>query len=120
MALTNATLANQISEMVNHWRTRDVQFAEWLSGTASGGPYGDGRYALSDYLGAVRYTLAPAALESSVSGSAAASSAAAAASAVAQALAETARNAAETARGLALTYRDAALAAADLAQTYRD
>lgn len=122
MAITNATLANQIAALVAYWKTRDEEFATWLSGDADGGPYADGRYVLSDWLGTVRYTKSPARLEADVTGlvnsassyaDAAAASATGAASSASAAAgsaagATTARTAAEAARDLALAYRDTA------------
>jgi hypothetical protein len=120
MTITNAQIAQEISNLVDKWRTRDLEFVDWLNGAADGGPFGDGRFPLTDYLGVVQYIKSPAALQSSVTGSAdaSASSAAAAAASVLSALA--AQAAAEGARDLALGYRDAAQAARDLALTYRD
>src|SRR5262245_2116419 len=115
MAISNSQLAQQISELVNYWRTRDLQFAEWLGGTASGGPFDDGRYPLTDYLGAVQYLYCPAALESGVSSSASAAAASAALAGASKDTALTAKAGAETARDLAQSFRDAAQAARDLA-----
>lgn len=120
MAITNAQLAQQVSELLDYWRTRDLQFAEWLSGSPTGGPYGDGRYPLSDYLGVIQYLFCPAALESGVtsSGSSAALSAALAGSSKDQAL--LAQTAAVAAQNQALAHRDDARAARDLALQYRN
>ena len=120
MALSNAQLAQQISELVNYWRTRDVQFAQWLGGTPSGGPYGDGRYPLTDYLGVIQYLYCPAALESSVTSSASSAAAQAALAGASKDAALSAQAAAETARTFADEYKTAAQAARDLTLQYRD
>lgn len=120
MAITNAALAQQISELVDYWRTRDVQFAEWLGGVPSGGPYSDGRYPLTDYLGVTQYLYCPAALESGVASSASSAATQAALAGAAKDAALVAQGAAEGARDSALAYRDAAQAARDLALQYRD
>ena len=49
--ITNATLAQQISDLVNLWRNRELEFKAWLSGVVGGGPNSDGDYPLTDYLG---------------------------------------------------------------------
>lgn len=118
--ITNALLAQKVSELLNSWRTRELQMREWMSGAADGGPYGDGRFPLSDYNGVVRYTYSPAALESGVASSAAASASTADASAASAASAAAAQAAAEAARNLSLTYRDSAQAARDVAIARRD
>lgn len=120
MAITNAALADQITALVAAWRLRDTEYATWLAGTATGGPFSDGRYPLTDYLGTVIYVKCPAALQASVDGvvtgaqgystSASSSASGAAGSATA----------ASTAAGLALTYRDAAISARDVALNYRN
>jgi hypothetical protein len=114
--ITNAALAQQISELVTYWRTRDLEFAEWLGGTPTGGPYGDGRYALTDYLGVTQYLYCPAALESGVTSSASSAAVQAALASASKATALIAQAAAEAARDLTLSYRNSAQAARDAAQ----
>lgn len=115
MALTNAQLAERISDLIDLWRNREQEFQAWLAGVADGGPDGDGRYPLTDTLGVVRLTKSPARLEADVDGlvssalvyrddsqaaaSQAADSAAAAAASAADALAQ---------RNFALGHKDAA------------
>jgi hypothetical protein len=120
MAITNAQLAQQVSELMDYWRTRDLQFAEWLSGSPTGGPYGDGRYPLSDYLGVIQYLFCPAALESGVTSSASSAALSAALAGASKDEALLAQAAAEAAKNQALTHRDDARAARDLAILYRD
>lgn len=120
MAISNAQLAQQISDLVDYWRTRDLQFAEWLGGTPTGGPFGDGRFPLTDYLGVIQYLFCPAALESGVTSSASTAAVQAALAGAAKDAALVAQAAAESARGLALSYQVAAQSARDTALMYRD
>lgn len=120
MAITNSALAQQISELVGYWRSRDVQFSNWANGAADGGPFADGRFPLSDYLGVVQYWKSPAALQSSVSGSSSAAATSATAASASAAAAALAQANAESARNLALSYRDAAIVARDLASSHKD
>jgi hypothetical protein len=119
MAITNSALAQQISDMVAYWRTRDIEYAEWVAGTETGGPFSDGTYPLSDYNLNVFYVKSPAALQASVDGivdSAEVFADAADASAIAAAASAAA---AAASAGLALGYRDDALASSDLADAHR-
>lgn len=118
MSISNATLATKISDLIDKWRNRELEFNTWLTGTASGGPSLDGRYNLTDYLGTTRLTKSPARLEadvqalvdgaqgyrdqSQVSASNAAASDSAAAASAASALSE---------RNQALAHKDAAVVA---------
>ena len=120
MPISNSALALQMSELLDLWRVRELQFRDWLSGTATGGPFSDGTYPLQSYLEETFYVKSPAALADLVVGPAGGAAAAQAAAEVAQAAAELAQTAAETARDVAATYRDAAQAARDLASNYRD
>lgn len=120
MAVTNADLASQVSSLIAKWDTYTKQLRDWLAGTPTGGPYGDGRYPLQNSLGQVFYVPCPAAQAASVDGtvgSALAYATAADASADAAALAKAA---AEAAQAITLTYRDAAQAAKTLAETARN
>lgn len=120
MPITNAALALQVSELLDLWRARELQFKDWLAGVVDGGPFSDGRYPLQSYLGDTFYVYSPAALADTVSGPAGAAAGSANDASDAQAAAEAAQAAAETARDTAATYRDAAQAARDLASNYRD
>lgn len=119
-SLTNAVLAQQVSDLVGRWRNRELEFQAWLAGAADGGDYGDGRFPLTDYLGVVRYTYSPAALESSVGVSASSASTSATEAAASAANASASEGAAEDARDAAGTARDAAITARDLADLYAD
>ena len=118
--LTNPALAQAVSDLVDAWRLRELEMRTWIAGAANGGPYSDGRFPLTDYLGVVRFTYSPAALESGVASSAAAAAASAAEAATSATNSNTAKTGSESARDLSLTYRDAAQAARDLAQTYKN
>lgn len=113
---TNADVTQQMVDLIGKWNTYTKQLRDWLAGTATGGPYGDGRYPLQDSLGKVFYVPCPAAQSASVSSNATSASAYADAANTAKTGAEAAKSGAETARDLALTYRDAAQQARDLAQ----
>jgi len=82
--ITNATLAQQITDLVNKWNTRELQMRVWLAGTATGGDFGNGTYPLTNYLNAVYYVASPAAMASGVGGSSTAAAASAAAALVSQ------------------------------------
>lgn len=125
--LTNAQLAQKISDLIDLWRTRELQMVAWISGPAGGGDHSDGAYPLSDYLGNVTYQPSPAQLASEVVGpvanataqatAAAGSSSSAAASATAAALSATAAAGSST---KAVTNATNAASAAGDANTYRN
>lgn len=119
MTITNTMLASQISELVAYWKTRDTELQAWMSGAATGGPYGDGRFPLTDYTGTVYYAKSPLALQASVTGLVSSASSYASAASASSASSATAKTASEAARDLALSYRNAAQAARDLAYTYQ-
>jgi hypothetical protein len=119
MPITNAALAQQITELVAYWRNRDSEYAAWVSGGATEGPYGDGRFPLTGLYGTVSYLKSPAALEALVEGpvasalayadaaddSATAAAASAAAAAASVVTASGHATAAQAARDLALSYK---------------
>lgn len=57
--VTNAALAALIEEFVDSVTERDELFYDWSSGTATGGPGGDGRYPLRDHTGNTRLVPSP-------------------------------------------------------------
>jgi hypothetical protein len=120
MSITNAQLAQKISDMIDAWRNRELQMQAWISGTATGGSFGDGRYPLSDFLGVVTYTYCPAALQSSVGVSSSSAAASAVVATAAQGAATLEATAAGTSETNALAYRNAAQAARDLAEMYKN
>src|SRR5258706_15949940 len=65
--ITNAVLAQQISDLINLWRNREIEFKAWLTGTAGGGPASNGQYPLTDYLGNNYNVECPAQWEADVS-----------------------------------------------------
>lgn len=93
---TNAQLAQQVSDLLAAWNTREAQFRAWLSGTPTGGPNGNGKYPLTDAAGVMQLVDCPAKLADTVGGPAALS-------ADAQALAEAARDSAVVAKDRAVT-----------------
>lgn len=123
MAISNSQLATRVETLIQSWTRRERQYANWLGGTADGGPNGDGRYELTDGLGATRLVSCPAALAHGVSGPAALAEAAMAAAEIARdaAVSEATRSAAQTvlaeaARVAAVTARDRAERAQEEAQ----
>lgn len=132
MPISNAELAQQISDLVNKWGLREDEMIGWLAGTVGGGPNLDGTYPLTDVFGAVTtYVACPAQLEADVEGlvnsastyaSDAAASAAAAATSETNAAthetgAQTAQTAAEAAQAIAENARDLAANSASNAAT---
>ena len=104
--ITNATLAQQITDLANKWSVRELQMRTWLAGTAVGGDFGNGTYPLTNYLGAVYYVASPAAMASGVAGSSTAAAASAAAALVSQNAASTSATnalASQTAAGTSAT-----------------
>lgn len=106
--ITNALLAQKVSDLLNLWKTRELQMVDWISGPANGGPYGDGRFPLSDYLGTVKYVMSPAALEASVADSALAAALSAQFASDTVATITSLKNAAELARDVSLASKEAA------------
>lgn len=61
---TTAELASQIEDFVASVSVRDELFYEWQTGSADGGPNGDGTYPLTDFTGFTRLLKSPAAMAS--------------------------------------------------------
>lgn len=59
---SRAELTNQMSDLLDKWQARETQFREWMTGTISGGPNGDGFYPLSDSTGYTQLAACPAKL----------------------------------------------------------
>lgn len=123
--ITNAQLAQKISDLVNSWRTFMGQLQTWLAGTVGGGPSSDGKYPLSDSLGNTYNIEAPAQLAADVDtivGNATDQATAAADSATAAAASATAASAsattATTKATMATTQATNASTAASLAGSY--
>lgn len=126
MAITNATIAQQVADLIEHWDGFNQEYADWLGGSVSGGPSSDGAYPMTDYSGNVSLVDSPAKLADSVNsvvtGAAAHKTAAQAAETAAVSakddavLAETGAQTAETS---SIAARDAALAAQSAAETAR-
>jgi len=60
--LSNAELAGEIAAMVAKWAVREDQYDDWLGGSPTGGPDGDGKYPLTDSKGVTRLVESPARL----------------------------------------------------------
>lgn len=117
MSLTNAQLAQKISNLIDTWRIRDTEYANWVSGTADGGPYLNGTYPLTTYLGDISYVKSPAALQASVDGPVASALVYRDEAQGHAATASAAQSAAVAARDLALSYQAGAQAAQALAES---
>ena len=115
MAITNATLAQQVADLISHWDGFNEEYKNWLGGSISGGPSMDGRYPLTDYSGNIELVDSPAKLADSVNNNVTGAVAARTAAEAAQAAAESASTTAVSARDLALSYRDSALSYRDAA-----
>lgn len=118
-APSTSDIANQVSALIDAWRGYTAQLRDWLAGTATGGPFSDGRYPLTDSRGNTFYVPSPAAQAARVDGEVSSALAFATSAEADRLAAQVAKSAAETALGLTLTYRDAAVAAKNLAETAR-
>lgn len=116
--ITNSTLAQKINDLIDLWRTRELQMVAWMTGAAGGGDLSDGTYPLSDYLGNVTYVKSPAELAAEVTTTVDSAVAQAAAASASASSASAAQVAAQTARDLALSYQTGAQSARDMAQSY--
>lgn len=133
-APTNAQLAAQVTAALQKINAREAQYRDWLAGTATGGPNGDGRYPITNTAGETFLLESLTCVVDTVAGPAAMSSkaqllaeAARDTSVTAQlqsqdnaALASSARADAQDARTLARQYRDDAAAYAANLQVTRD
>lgn len=104
--------------VLSKWEQSVAELRAWVSGTAAGGPNGDGRYPLTALDGSTSLVACPAKLADSVSGPAASASASkdAAEDSAAGALSDA--NRADSAKASAQVAKADSLAARDLAETY--
>jgi hypothetical protein len=107
-----------MSSLIDNWRIYMGQLKDWLAGSPTGGPNGDGKYPLTDSSGTTYYVACPAAMEGTVAGTVGSAEAHAADALAASLVASGARVDALAAQAVTLSYRDAAIAARDLASTY--
>ena len=117
--LSNAELAQKISNLIDKWDNREDEFRAWLSGVATGGPANDGRYPLTDFYGLTVYAKCPAKLEADVNGLVDSASAYAAAASASAASATAAASTAGTNATNAQTFQNNALSYRDQANTHR-
>lgn len=117
MPITNAALAQQVSDLLGKWGAHETELSTWAAGTATGGPYMDGRYPLTGPFGTILYLACPAAMDARVTGATNSASSYAAAAQLSQAACDAAKLATFDARDLALVYKVAAEAAKTAAQT---
>jgi len=120
MAISNAVLAQNMSDLIDFWSTFNEEYKTWLSGTITGGPGSDGYYVLTDYTGQISLIACPALLADNVSGyvgQASGSATAAAASALAASNSETAAAASAVTATAQAALADADRIAAQLAES---
>ncbi|MEE4383440.1 MAG: hypothetical protein V2J02_15680, partial [Pseudomonadales bacterium] len=115
--ISNATLAQKISDLIAKWDNREKEFQAWLSGDVGAGPNSDGKYPLTDYLGTTRLTTAPAQLEDDVLGAVGAAQAASTAASDSETNAAASEAAAAASASSAESYRDTALSYKNDAET---
>lgn len=108
--LSNAELASAVQQVVARVDAREDQLRAWQSGTADGGPFADGRYAIDNLVGETSYFKSPARLEYEITYLTAAGTGAVDA-------AGAARDAAEAALASALVEAQAAASSASTAST---
>lgn len=127
MAITNATLAQAISNLIGYWDGFNEQYRDWLGGSVGGGPNSDGQYPLTDYQGNTDLVDSPAKLSDSVSNTVTgalahknAAEAAQVAAESAQTAAELAETNAETAEAGAVSAKDTAVASDSAAQSAKN
>jgi hypothetical protein len=107
-----------MSQLIDRWNIYTTQLRNWLGGTVTGGPYGDGRYPLTDSYGVTFFVPCPAAEAERVDGVVGSASSFSTLAEASKVAAGVAKVAAEDARNVTLTYRDSALASKNLAETY--
>ncbi|WP_164114848.1 hypothetical protein [Stenotrophomonas maltophilia] len=117
---SQAQLAQQMSDLLTRFQTFTKQQKEWLAGTPSGGPEGDGRYPLTDYLGTTYLVPCPALDSVRVEGEVDSAKDYAAQASAAMASSQTFLTQSSLARDLANDFAQAALASRDLSQMYAD
>lgn len=117
---SQAQLAQQMSELLTRFQTFTKQQKEWLAGTPSGGPEGDGRYPLTDYLGTTYLVPCPALDSARVDGEVDSAKDYAAQASTSMTASQTFLTQSSLARDLANDFAQAALASRDLSQMYAD
>lgn len=118
--MTNAQLAQLINDALAKWNAREAEQYAWVSGSATGGPNGDGRFPLSNGSGGSNLIDSPAKLADTLNGPAALAGAARDAALTFRDAAQSAATAASTDKTLANNSKLAAQDARDLAMLYRD
>ena len=114
--LSNAGLASRVNDLIGRWDVREKQYADWQAGTATGGPYGDGRYPLTSSSGTVYYVKSPAALQAQVDGPTSTGGTQATAAAASATAAATSATAAATSATQVTTLKNQAVTAKDSAE----
>jgi len=120
--MTDATIsqvAQQITETLAVWNQNLSRQSDWLGGTASGGPNGDGRYPLLNARGVESLVMSPARMADFVSGPAGLAQLAKTVAELARDEAVSAADRADAQRALAEAARGAAVDARNLSQTNR-
>jgi hypothetical protein len=117
--ITNATLAQKISDLIDSWRTYMGQLRAWLGGTVGGGPNGDGAYPLTDDLGTTYMVKSPAQMAADVNNTVSGSAASATAAAASASAAAASSSAASTSATAAATSATVAANSASAANNYQ-
>ncbi|WP_332625137.1 shufflon system plasmid conjugative transfer pilus tip adhesin PilV [Brevundimonas sp.] len=120
MSDITASTSQQIRDLIRKQNEQHIQLADWLGGTALGGPNADGRYPLSDGLGRTTLVPSPASFEDRVSGPSGQALDAMYASITARDNAHASELEATVQRQLAEAARGAAVDARNLAQEHRN
>jgi hypothetical protein len=120
MPITNTTIAQQISDLVDKWQLREDEMINWLAGTVTGGPTSNGKYPLTDVLGVITLVDCPAKMQDTVDNTVSGAGASATAAALSAADALLSKNAAATSATNAATSATNAAASAATATTAKN
>ncbi|EQB12686.1 tail fiber domain-containing protein [Novosphingobium lindaniclasticum] len=120
VAPTNTQLAAQVAATLQKINEREAQYRDWLAGTATGGPNGDGRYPVTNMSGDTFLLRSLASIVDTVEGPAGKSVEAQQASEAARDAAVTAQNKATQDSLVSNEARVEAGQSRDLAKQYRD
>lgn len=117
--VSNAELATALQSVIAQVDAREDQLLAWQAGTATGGPYADGRYPIANLLGELGYYKSPARLAYEVGLLTTSASGALASCIAAKAAAEAAASTADTRATAAAASASTATTKASEADTFR-
>lgn len=118
--VTNAELASAIQQVIAQVDAREDELLAWQAGTSTGGPFGDGRYPITNLLGETDHFKSPARLQYEVSLLTDAAAGAVATAEAARDAAQAAETNATSEADRAASERATAATKRDEAQTFRD